>query len=516
MATSNNEISEGLLNIDLWDRLDFHLGSYVKSPIQLRYVSSKTSTIGRALQLSIVDLIDHVKRKFTDYTEDNATLLGTENRLYHSRQYSLNAKDVNIESFQSNGIDDKLNIEISSLAPTIFYQLREDIGISNEKFRQSFSEHDLKDFINTGRSGSLMYKTSDNLFILKTLRGYEARLLIQILQGYSNQFRQRPTMFNRYIGLYSIRLESSLSNFTIYVVVMVNAFTPSLKINEIFDLKGSSINRKITGYLSTEKFYKLKDMDFKDLYPTGIRIPTNIFRKLKTTLTNDAKALRKLNVTDFSLIVGIRHLDMSKTQMLDRQQMTGVRALLRATNSLTSIHQKDLAVDAPSSIVEYEVNSSLNSYLKPLEMLQEKLDMDLYYHNDSVAFETLPIPGIINNTNKRVYIYLALVDMLQTFDSFKLIDQAFRKITDPNRHLEYSVIEPNDYEQRFIQFLFTDVFYDANNDFPWAITDVSQSVADINNGEIKKKKRSNGKHQIDTPKSEIHGTNSEEILEVHF
>ncbi|CAF5196129.1 unnamed protein product, partial [Rotaria magnacalcarata] len=56
----------------------------------------------------------------------------------------------------------------------------------------------------------------------------------------------------------------------------------------------------------------------------------------------------------------------------------------------------------------------------------------------------------------------------------------------------------------------------ANNDFPWAITDVSQSVADINNGEIKKKKRSNGKHQIDTPKSEIHGTNSEEILEVHF
>ncbi|CAF3180978.1 unnamed protein product [Rotaria sp. Silwood2] len=199
MATSDSEICEGLLNIDLWDRLDLHVGSYVKSSLNLRYISSKTSPIGRALRQAIVDLLDNITNKFDGYTENDATVVGAENRLYHSRQYTLNIQEDNGEFSELYGNDDRINIEVSSLAPTIFYQLREDIGISNENFRQSFSEYNLKDFTNPGKSGSLMYKTFDDLFILKTLREYEARLLIQILTGYHLQFRQRSTILNRYV-----------------------------------------------------------------------------------------------------------------------------------------------------------------------------------------------------------------------------------------------------------------------------------------------------------------------------
>ena len=69
-----------------------------------------------------------------------------------------------------------------------------------------------------------MYKTSDDLFILKTLREYEARLLMQILSGYHLQLVQRPTIFSRYIGLYSIRFPTLVSSVDIYVVIMLNVF----------------------------------------------------------------------------------------------------------------------------------------------------------------------------------------------------------------------------------------------------------------------------------------------------
>ncbi|CAF3557184.1 unnamed protein product [Rotaria sp. Silwood1] len=517
MATSDSEICEGLLNMDLRDRLDLHVGSYVKSSFNLRYISSKTSPIGRALRQAIVDLVDNVTNKINGYTENDAIVLGAENRLYHSRQYTLNIKENNMKfsELQDND-DEKINIEVSSLAPTIFYQLRQDIGISNENFRQSFSENNLKDFTNPGGSGSLMYKTFDDLFILKTIREHEARLLIQILTGYHLQLRQRSTIFNRYVGLYSMDIQTSLSNITIYVAIMTNVFTPSLKINEVFDLKGSTIKRKRTGYLSTEKFHKLKDVDFTELYPDGIRIPTNIYHKLKAIVANDAKALKNLNVTDFSLILGIRHLDMSESQMLERQQITGITALLRATNSLIVDQKESPAVVASPSKHQNDIISTANSYLKPLEMINEKINMNLYYNNDSNAYETLPIPGIINKTNKRVYIYLALIDMLQTFDHFKLIDQAFRKLTDYDRHLEYSVIEPDEYEPRFNQFLFEYVFIDAGDDFPWAITDVSKSVTDINHGTIENKKIKKRKKHTNQHLDLIEKTQSNPVLEFHF
>lgn len=518
MTSDNSQISEGLLNSDLWDRLDLHLGSYVKSPIHLRYLSTKTFIIGQALRTAIIDLLDHTKKTLVECKEDNVTTLGEENRLYHSRQYKLCLKDDNATSSKPDDEDEASNVEICSLAPTMFYQLREDINISNAQFRHSFGENYLKDFTNPGKSGSLMYKTHDELFLLKTLREYEARLLIQVLHGYCLQFRQRPTMFNRYIGLYSMRFEGSLSDFTIYVVIMVNAFTPSLKINEIYDLKGSTIKRRVTGYLSAEKFYKLKDMNFKDLYPEGIRIPTHIYHKLKRTLANDSKTLKKLNITDFSLVVGIRHIDMTKTQLLERQQLTGITALLHAASHITLAHMENhFAATAPVvDSVDNKDELLPNSYLKPVQMLRENIDRDLYYNNDTVAYATYPIPGIVNHTNKRVYIYLALVDMLQTFDNFKHIDQTIRKLTDRNRHLEYSVIEPDNYEQRFNQFLFKDVFVDAQDNFSWDMADVSQPVADIDDKANKKKKRKKIKNWINAHSNPTDDSESKEPTEHYF
>ncbi|CAF3090000.1 unnamed protein product, partial [Rotaria sp. Silwood2] len=321
------------------------------------------------------------------------------------------------------------------------------------------------------------------------------------------------TLFNRYVGLYCIRSQGSLSNIELYVVIMINVFTPSLKINEIFDLKGSKIKRKFIGSLSSEKFYKLKDMDFRDLYPNGIRIPTNIYEKLKIIIANDAKVLKKLNITDFSLILGIRHLDMSEEEMMQRQPMGGIAALLHLNDSLGFMSMAKFFPNIRSLNSKKDLTSLSYSYLKPLEILQENIDMNLYYYNDSIARATLPIPGIINKSNKRVYIYLAIVDMLQTFDSVKFIDQTLRKITDPGRYLEYSVIDPDDYEKRINEFLLKHVFIDAKDDFPWDITNVSKPVAHLNNIRVKKKKSDEEKTSIRTRSHSLQREISNTIVE---
>jgi hypothetical protein len=257
-------------------------------------------------------------------------------------------------------------------------------------------------------------------------------------------------------------------------------------------------------------------MDFLDLYPSGIRIPTSIYQKLKIVIANDAKVLKKLNITDFSLVLGIRHLDMTETQLMQRRPTTGIAALLHMSSSLGLMDISRSDSDVVSSTVEKDISSLSISYLKPLEMLHEKIDTNFYYNDDSSAYASLPIPGIINQTNQRVYLYFALVDMLQTFDSFKLMDHTFRKLTDYNRHLEYSVIHPDEYEKRINQFLFEHVFIDANDDFPWTITDVSKSVAEINNEEWDNKEINQRKPASRRRPHSLERENSETIIELRF
>lgn len=476
MSTQVDEIIEGVYSVDLWDRLDFHWGSYVKSPLQLRFLSTKTTLIGRALRDGIVSLLNCIASSPDNYVENETTILGTECRLYHSAQCRILINDLKDQFPEMIDPNNEMRLEISSLAPTVFHQLRKDIGIDPDEFLRSFSKKSLKDFTNPGKSGSLMYKTHDDLFILKTLREYEARLLMQILSGYHLHFQQRSTLFNRYVGLYIIRFPTSISTIEIYLTVMINAFTPSLRLNEIFDLKGSKIKRKLNENLSSENLFKLKDLDFLDLYPMGFRIPTLIYQRLKQIVANDTKVLRKLNITDFSLILGVRHLDTSASELFQRRPSSGVAALMHLSNRIAMLH---IAASSSLDLVpteSFDEPSTFFPYLKPMKMIGDPIDTSKFYLNDPIAQQTKPIPAIVNQTNERVYLYFAIVDMLQTFDSVKLLDQTLRRFTDRQRRFEYSVIASDDYEIRFNQFLFEKVFTDAQDDFPWNFIDVSQTI----------------------------------------
>ncbi|CAF3230008.1 unnamed protein product [Rotaria socialis] len=80
------------------------------------------------------------------------------------------------------------------------------------------------------------------------------------------------------------------------------------------------------------------------------------------------------------------------------------------------------------------------------------------------------LPGIINKSDQRVYLYFAIIDMLQEYDSRKSLEQKLKQMTNPNHQSQGSVIEPDEYEKRFLNFIFQSAFIDAGDDFSWART----------------------------------------------
>ena len=72
----------------------------------------------------------------------------------HALGYTFNTNGNEANCLEWND-STEIEFEISSLAPTVFYQLRKDIDISNNDVRRSFSQHFLKDFTNSDKSDSL-------------------------------------------------------------------------------------------------------------------------------------------------------------------------------------------------------------------------------------------------------------------------------------------------------------------------------------------------------------------------
>ncbi|KAJ3222078.1 1-phosphatidylinositol-3-phosphate 5-kinase [Clydaea vesicula] len=161
-----------------------------------------------------------------------------------------------------------------------------------------------------GKSGSSFLKTRDDRLVLKELSKLEMDAFLKFAPVYFEYmsqalFHELPTVLAKIFGVYRIGFKNSVTgnSLKLDVLVMENLFYER-KISRIFDLKGSIRNRHVQ---STGKLNEvLMDVNLVELiYESPLFIREHSKRLLRASVWNDTLFLSKLNVMDYSLLVGI-------------------------------------------------------------------------------------------------------------------------------------------------------------------------------------------------------------------
>ena len=207
------------------------------------------------------------------------------------------------------------NFSFIDIEPTVFGLLRNSYGLNPLTYQQSFKirdDHDVEssgmlEKFTEGKSGSFFYFTRDFRYIIKTITSEEEAFLQKIAFRYYDYMLQNPnSIIVRLYGLHKVRLAREQRY--ISVVVMDNLFhnNEMLKMNERYDLKGSTISRQVLkgNEKPQERFKKtLKDLDLK----TKIVIGPDAKAQLMEQLQKDVEFLSSLHIMDYSMLLGIHH-----------------------------------------------------------------------------------------------------------------------------------------------------------------------------------------------------------------
>lgn len=206
------------------------------------------------------------------------------------------------------------------------------------------------------------------------MRDHEAKLLLQTLPGLYLRYSQTSSLMTRYVGLYSVSIRSIFPT-DIFCVVMLNNLPAFTNLHEIYDLKGSSVGRQSGIDRPSKRLKSLKDLDWESFYPLGIRLPREIYGRLRSVIENDVIELRKMMITDFSLILGVHHLDdhtadkensMDSIKPAPRPQL-GLSAFMAAISvDRSSIRGEIEQSEPPTPIDQKSVSKFI---MKPLQLI---------------------------------------------------------------------------------------------------------------------------------------------------
>ncbi|SMN19246.1 similar to Saccharomyces cerevisiae YFR019W FAB1 1-phosphatidylinositol-3-phosphate 5-kinase [Maudiozyma saulgeensis] len=162
-----------------------------------------------------------------------------------------------------------------------------------------------------GKSGSGFLKTLDDRFVIKELSHSELDAFIKFAPSYFEymaqaMFHDLPTSLAKVFGFYQIQVKNSLSGSKSYkmdVIIMENLFYEK-KTSRIFDLKGSMRNRHVE-QTGKENEVLLDENMVEYIYESPIHVREYDKKLLRASLWNDTLFLAKMNVMDYSLVVGI-------------------------------------------------------------------------------------------------------------------------------------------------------------------------------------------------------------------
>lgn len=165
-----------------------------------------------------------------------------------------------------------------------------------------------------GKSGSFFYFSRDYKYIIKTIHHAEHKFLRKILKDYYNHVTSNPnTLLSQFYGLHRVKMPYGKK---IHFVVMNNLFPPHRDIHTTFDLKGSTVGRDYReDDLEKNPRATLKDLNWLRRQ-RSLELGIQKKRLFLEQLNRDVVLLKKLQIMDYSLLVGIHDLERGNEEKL--------------------------------------------------------------------------------------------------------------------------------------------------------------------------------------------------------
>lgn len=214
----------------------------------------------------------------------------------------------------------KYDFKFKDYAPWVFRHLRALFRLDPADYLMSLTgKYILSELGSPGKSGSFFYFSRDYKYIIKTIHHSEHKFLRKILKDYYDHVTENPnTLLSQFYGLHRVKMPYGKK---IHFVVMNNLFPPHRDIHQTFDLKGSTVGR----YFKEEDIEKnpratLKDINWMRRH-RHLELGMIKKRLFLDQLHRDVQLLQRLQIMDYSLLIGIHDLQRGNEENLRQKTL---------------------------------------------------------------------------------------------------------------------------------------------------------------------------------------------------
>ena len=328
------------------------------------------------------------------------------------------------------------HFKVKEYCPLVFRNVRERFGIPDGAYLKSLTARCPEAMDSPGRSGAKFYLSADKLYVMKTLTSEEVEQMHFLLKQYHPFVVERhgKTLLPQYLGMYRLTVDNTEH----YLVVMRNIFSNHMKIHKKYDLKGSTIDREASQKEREKNNPTFKDNDFlRD--DKKIHIGEEAKSKLMETLKADVEFLTKLQIMDYSLLLGVHDCD-AEDQELDAA-------------AAAAQEEED---DAAPADEDYDSGGSGGVALTPPDSPLAGRGAVAAAANGGSRIDPekdiYAIPSRSTSKTPEIY-FLALVDILTHYGVKKQAAKVAKTVKYGGSVDGISTVEPDQYASRFLEFI---------------------------------------------------------------
>ncbi|KZO95403.1 SAICAR synthase-like protein [Calocera viscosa TUFC12733] len=345
----------------------------------------------------------------------------------------------------------KYDFKFKDYAPWVFRELREEcFHLDPADYLLSLTaKYILTELGSPGKSGSFFYFSSDYRFIIKTIHHSEHKFLRSILKEYHEHVKSNPhTLLSRFYGLHRVKLPRGRK---IHFVIMNNLFPPHRDIHETYDLKGSTVGR----VLSPEKLRQnpravQKDLNWIDNHKQ-LELGPEKRALFIEQIRRDTAFLKRANVMDYSLLVGIHNMKRGNRDNVRRNTLHVVQphdGAIRRKPSQMKGHR-----DAGPFTAGAMRRAIRQSELKPVESQTNLAEENLWDRQNFIFYQDeggYRATDECNSPLPTIY-YLGVIDILTPYTVFKQVENCWKGLS-ADRH-KISPVPAGEYGERFWRFM---------------------------------------------------------------